>query len=486
MILALLVLLPLAAGLAALIYSQLSKRSGRAIALAGLLLDLGLVVYLWASLGTSGTGGRWLMRLEAPWIPTLGVSFTLSLDGLSLLFLALTGLLGCAAILASWKENEGSGPGFYLCLCLALAGINGVFLATDLFLFVFMWELMLVPMFFLIDLWGHEGRHRAAVKFFVFTQAGGLLMLIAVIVLYIFHGTQTGQFTFDYDKLLGTKLPPLFERLLMLGFFAAFAVKLPAFGLHAWLPDAHTQAPTAGSVILAGLLLKTGGYGLLRFVLPLFPSASRDFAPVAMWIGVAGIIYGAVLALGQNDMKRLVAYTSVSHLGFVLLGIYSLSDSGRNGAVVQMLSHGLGTGALFILVGSLQERLHTRDLRSMGGLWAAAPRMGALALLLSLGLVGLPGLGGFVGEYLILVGAYGAGILRACVAALGLALAMAYALRMYQSAFQGKLAEGLVMKDLSIRETALLLVLVVALVALGLSPGTATAALASLATGGGV
>jgi NADH-quinone oxidoreductase subunit M len=413
------------------------------------------------------------------------VSITISLDGLSLLFLALTGLLGCAAILASWKEHENSGSGFYLALCLALAGINGVFLATDLFLFVFMWELMLVPMYFLIDLWGHEGRHRAAVKFFVFTQAGGLLMLIAVISLYLVHGSQTGLYTFDYDKLMGTSLPPLAERLVMLGFFAAFAVKLPAFGLHAWLPDAHTEAPTAGSVILAGLLLKTGGYGLLRFVLPLFPSASRDFAPVAMWIGVAGILYGAVLALGQTDMKRLVAYTSVSHLGFVLLGIYTLSDNGRNGAVIQMLSHGLGTGALFILVGSLQERLHTRDIRAMGGLWSAAPRMGAIALVLTLGLVGLPGMGGFVGEYLVLVGAYGAGVLRAAVASLGLALAMAYALRMYQTAFHGKVSATLAIRDLSARELALLCVLAVALIVLGLSPGSALGALSGLAAGGG-
>jgi NADH-quinone oxidoreductase subunit M len=339
-------------------------------------------------------------------------------------------------------------------------------------------------MYFLIDLWGHEGRHRAAVKFFVFTQAGGLLMLIAVISLYLFHGAQSGVYTFDYDRLVGTSLPPLVERLIMLGFFAAFAVKLPAFGLHAWLPDAHTEAPTAGSVILAGLLLKTGGYGLLRFVLPLFPSASRDFAPLAMWIGVAGILYGAILALGQSDMKRLVAYTSVSHLGFVLLGIYSMSEAGRNGAVVQMLSHGLGTGALFILVGALQERLHTRDLRTMGGLWSAAPRMGALALVLALGLVGLPGLGGFVGEYLVLVGAYGAGILRAVIASLGLALAMAYALRMYQTAFHGTAATATSIQDLSLRETGLLLVLVLVLVVLGLSPGSALGALPAMAAGG--
>jgi NADH-quinone oxidoreductase subunit M len=263
----------------------------------------------------------------------------------------------------------------------------------------------------------------------------------------------------------------------MLGFFIAFAVKLPAFGLHAWLPDAHTEAPTAGSILLAGLLLKTGGYGMLRFAIPLFPEASRAFAPVAMWIGVAGILYGAVMALGQGDMKRLVAYSSVSHLGFVLLGIYSFEASGRNGAVIQMLSHGLSTGGLFMLVGALQDRIGTRELARMGGLKSEVPRMGTLALLLTLALVGLPGMGNFVGELLVLFGAFKVDAAAAAVAGLGLVLAMAYGLRMFQRAFHGAAAPRLEpsalprkLVDLSAAETGVLGVLLVTLVWIGLYP----------------
>ncbi len=266
-----------------------------------------------------------------------------------------------------------------------------MFLATDLFLFVFFWELMLVPMYFLIDIWGHENRHKAAVKFFLFTQVGGLLMLVAIIALAVLHALATGVWTFALQDLMGTVLSPVVGMLLMLGFFAAFAVKLPAFPLHTWLPDAHTEAPTAGSVILAGLLLKTGGYGLIRFAVPLFPAASRAFAPVAIALAAAGIVYGGIMAFSQKDMKRVVAYTSVSHLGFVLLGVYAFTPQALSGAVLQMVSHGISTGALFMLVGALQDRIHTRDLDRMGGLWAQVPRMGAAALVLCMALVGLPG-----------------------------------------------------------------------------------------------
>jgi NADH-quinone oxidoreductase subunit M len=362
-------------------------------------------------------------------------------------------------------------PFFHLCLSLVLAGVNGVFLSLDLFLFAFFWELMLVPMYLLIDLWGHENRHRAAVKFFLFTQVGGLLMIVAIIGLAAAHAAGAGEWTFDLRALQGTPLSPAVGMLLMLGFFAAFAVKLPAFPLHTWLPDAHTEAPTAGSVLLAGLLLKSGAYGLIRFILPLFPEASRAFAPVAMALALAGILYGGIMALGQTDMKRLVAYTSVSHLGFVLLGVFAFNAQALSGAILQMVSHGISTGALFILVGALQDRIHTRDLRRMGGLWSEVPRMGAAALVLSMALVGLPGLANFVAEYLILQGAWKASAAATALAGVGLVVATAYALRMFQLAFHGRpRAEGPKIRDLVGREIFMLFLMIAALVGLGLYP----------------
>jgi NADH-quinone oxidoreductase subunit M len=355
-------------------------------------------------------------------------------------------------------------------LLLVLAGVMGVFLALDLFLFAFFWELMLIPMYFLIDLWGHENRHRAAIKFFIFTQVGGLLMLVAIIGLALEHRAVTGILSFDYRSLIGTALPPAMEWALMLGFFVAFAVKLPAFPLHTWLPDAHTEAPTAGSVVLAGLLLKTAGYGLIRFVIPLFPFASRSFAPVATALAVAGILYGGLMAFAQNDMKRLVAYTSVSHLGFVLLGIFVFNAQALTGAVVQMVSHGVSTGALFVLVGSLQDRIHTRDLERMGGLWKQVPRMGAAALALAMALVGLPGLVNFVGEFLVLIGTYQVSPLLAVLAGASLIVAMVYALRLFGMAFHGSPRETWALPDLSGVETMVLFGMILVLVALGLFP----------------
>jgi NADH-quinone oxidoreductase subunit M len=468
--------LPLGCGLLALLLGRLSQTASRVAVLAGSLACLVLALYAWL-------GAALPAKLELPWIPAIGASFILSLDGLSLPFLALSGLLGAVAVVASWKGIVERVPFFHFNLALTLAGINGVFLAGDLFLFAFMWELMLVPMFFVIDLWGHEGRHRAAVKFFIFTQAGGLLMIAAITGLYAAHGQASGDWSFAYDRLLGTALPPTLQFILMLGFFAGFAVKLPVFGLHAWLPDAHTEAPTAGSILLAGLLLKTGGYGLLRFAIPLFPEASAALAPYARWLGVAGILYGGVMALGQLDMKRLVAYSSVSHLGFVLLGIYSLDPTGERGAVIQMLSHGLSTGALFMLVGALQDRIGTRELGKMGGLARLLPRMGALGLVLTLALLGLPGTGNFVGELLVLFGAFRAQAAVAVVAGLGLVVAMAYSLRMFQLAFHGEAKEGRAVADLSLVETGTLGLLVAVLIWVGLYPN-GVLALVSLAFSG--
>ncbi len=467
-----LILVLVAGGLGAWLAARWSPLLARWITLAALTVDLVLTLGLWAR--TPGpvpvTGGPWIESLRLPWIPSLGISFHLAVDGLSLLMLLLTFVLGILSTAVSWSEIGERTGFFHLNLLWILAGVVGVFTALDLFLFYFFWELMLVPMYFLIAIWGHERRAYAAIKFFLFTQASGLLMLLGILGLYFAHGRATGNFTFDYPELLGTRLPPGLAMGLMLGFFVAFAVKLPALGLHTWLPDAHTEAPTAGSVILAGLLLKTGAYGILRFAVPLFPEASVRFAPVAMAAGALGILYGAVLAYAQTDLKRLVAYTSVSHLGFVLLGIYAWNRLALQGVVMQMICHGLSTGGLFILVGILQERIHTRDLGKMGGLWATAPRMGAMGMVLAMASLGLPGLGNFVAEILILVGAFARSVPWTVLATVGLVAATVYSLRIVARVFHGENASGWSIRDLGLRDVAVLGTTVVLLVWLGLYP----------------
>ena len=409
MILFWLILTPLIGGVIAGFGGRRNSALSRWLSLACLAIDLVLIVALWAAnYGAAVTlNGTWLAQIDWPWIPQLGIRLHLGLDGLSLLLILLTLGLGVMSVIASWAEITERVGFFHFNLMLTLAGVIGVFLALDLFLFFFFfWELMLVPMYFLIAVWGHERRIYAAIKFFLFTQGGGLLMFAAIVALALINYRQTGTLTFDYFALAKTQLVSTTQMWFMLGFFIAFAVKLPVVPFHMWLADAHTEAPTAGSVILAGLLLKTGAYGLLRFAVPLFPAASSTFAPVAMTLGVIGILYGAMLAFAQDDMKRLVAYTSISHLGFVLLGIYAGNALALQGAIVQMLAHGLSTGALFILVGALQERLHTRDMLQLGGLWSTAPRIGAIGLFFAIASLGLPGLGNFVGEFLVLLGTY--------------------------------------------------------------------------------
>jgi NADH-quinone oxidoreductase subunit M len=464
MTLVLLVAIPIAGGLLAWAASG-RHAVVRWISLVTLGVDLVLALSLWSS-----SGGRWLAEVSWPWIPEFGVRFHLAADGLSLLLVLLTLVLGILSVAVSWREITERVGFFHFNLLWILAGIIGVFLALDLFLFYFFWELMLVPMYFLIGIWGHEHRVYAAMKFFLFTQASGLLMLLSILGLVYFHHQATGVTTFDYVALLQTQMAPAVAMWLMLGFVVAFMVKIPAVPLHTWLPDAHTEAPTAGSVILAGLLLKTGAYGLMRFAVPLFPGAAETFAPVGMILGVVGILYGALLAFGQTDLKRLVAYTSVSHMGFVLLGIYAWNERALQGVVAQMICHGLSTGGLFVVVGMLQERMHTRELDQMGGLWQTVPRLGAAAMVLAMASLGLPGLGNFVAEFLTLVGAFQVDRAAAVVAAVGLVPATIYSLRIVGRVFHGAETHERHLADISARETAVLAVTVVLLVWIGLYP----------------
>ncbi len=473
--------------IAGLVAWLLGHTAARVVAVGALAIALILAAAVFA---TADPQSAWL-AIDAAWIPLLGVRLHIAVDGLSAVLIALALIVGALAAVVSWSEIQHRAGFFYFNLLLGLAGVVGVFGALDLILFYVFWELMLVPMVLLIAIWGHEDRIRAALKFFVFTQAASLLMLAAIIALGASHYGQTGAWSFHYDALLATAPTGMPGLVIMLGLFLGFAVKLPALPFHTWLPDAHTQAPTAGSVVLAGLLLKTGAYGLIRFVLPLFPEASVAFAPVAMILGVAGILYGAVLAFSQTDLKRLVAYTSVSHMGFALIGIYVMSELALAGVVLLLVAHAFSTGGLFVVAGALDARIHTRDLRRMGGLWAAAPRMGAAALVLALASLGLPGLANFAAEFTILFGAFGPAPGFAIAAALGLILAAIYALRMMQGVFFGPPSwAGL--RDLDAREASVLGVCVAILIALGLGPmpvfdateGAVRAALEPLATGG--
>jgi NADH-quinone oxidoreductase subunit M len=461
----------MAGGLMAWIAARWSPAWSRWISLAALLAATGQAARLVSSQEALLTHSQtpWLVDYQVSWIPQFGIGFHLALDGLSLVMVSLTLFLGTLALLSSWKETHHRVGFFYFNLLWVLAGIVGVFLAMDFFLFYFFWEVMLIPMYFLIGIWGHENRRYAAYKFFIFTQASGLMMFVAIVGLYFVHGDQTGVYTFDYFQLLGTTFAPGTERWLMLGFLAAFVVKLPVVPFHVWLPDAHSEAPTAGSVILAGLLLKTGAYGLLRFVVPLFPTASLEAAPWAMLLGVMGILYGALLAFSQTDIKRLVAYTSVSHMGFVILGVFAFQTLATQGVVMQMVTHGISTGALFILAGFIYERIHTRDINRMGGFWKKMPFMGSVAIVFAMASLGLPGLGNFVAEFLTLAGAWKANPTLTVLAAVGLVAATVYSLRIVQKVFQGSGDES-TMPDLSLREKLIVLPLVVLIVWLGVYP----------------
>jgi NADH-quinone oxidoreductase subunit M len=406
------------------------------------------------------------------WIPTLGISYEVGVDGISLLLIVLTTFLTPLTLVASWDSIHARTREFMICMLFLESGMVGVFAAIDLFLFYVFWEATLIPMYFLIGIWGGPRRIYAAVKFFLYTMAGSLLMLVAILALYFLHRQATGDATFDLFELLQLELPLSTQRWLFLAFFLAFAIKVPLFPFHTWLPDAHVEAPTAGSVILAGVLLKMGTYGFVRFCLPLFPEASLDATPIITLLAVVGIIYGALMALVQTDIKKLVAYSSVSHLGFVMLGIFAFNNQGLDGAVLQMVNHGLSTGALFLLVGMIYDRCHTRLISDFGGLAKVMPMFAAFFLVVSLSSIGLPGLNGFVGEFLVLLGAFQTMPTFAIIGALGVILAAVYMLWMYQRVMFGEVTHeaNMHLTDLTLREVVVLVPVVLVIVWIGLYP----------------
>lgn len=402
------------------------------------------------------------------WIQTFNIEYSIALDQLSIVLIALTWLLAIICVLVSWQEIKQKAGFYYFNLLATIAGIIGVFVAVDMFLFFFFWEVMLLPMTAIIAIWGHEKRHFAALKFFIFTQISSLLMLVAIIATGYFHLLVTGELSFHYLDWLALDMPLSLTQYLMLGFFIAFAVKLPSVPVHSWLPDAHTQAPTAGSVLLAGVLLKTGAYGLIRFVIFLFPQASMQFAPIAATLAVISIVYGAKMAFAQQDFKRLVAYSSISHMGFVMLALFAFNSIAFQGAIITMIAHGLSSAALFSMAGMIYLRIHSRNLTDMGGFWQSAPRMGGFALAFAGAAFGLPGLANFIGEFFSLVGVFQVMPTFAIIAALGLIGSAIYGMVLFQSSFQGTAKQEIL--DLSHRELLICSSLFLMLLVIGLYP----------------
>jgi NADH-quinone oxidoreductase subunit M len=466
----------LVAGLIAWYSEGIIKNSARWISLFGVVFIT--LFFIWSLVFANGSSQNDYSQLTVvthfSWISVFNIQFTLALDHLSILLLTLTFLLALICVVVSWQEITDKSGFYYFNLLASFAGIIGVFTAIDLFLFFFFWEVMLLPMTAIIAIWGHENKHFAAIKFFIFTQVSSLLMLVAIIAMAYIHQQETGILSFNYQDWLLLDIPLDIAQYLMFGFFIAFAIKLPCVPLHSWLPDAHTQAPTAGSVLLAGVLLKTGAYGLIRFVILLFPQASQSFAPIAVGLGVLSILYGAKMALAQSDLKRLIAYSSISHMGLVMLALFSYASAENHiayqGAVATLVAHGLSSAALFSLAGIIYSRIHSRELSDMGGFWQSAPLMGGFALAFAAAAFGLPGLLNFIGEFFSLVGAYQVYPVAVVFAALGLIGSAIYGTVMFQSSFQGKAKHFI--QDLSARELGVMLTLFGALLILGFYPSS--------------
>src|SRR2546425_7403095 len=440
---------------ALLILLLVPRRHEEALRWGGLVVSLATFaasVPLWTGFDAGDADMQFEELLR--WMPGLGVGYHVGVDGISVLLVLLTTFLMPVALASAWHAIEDRTKEFVIAMLLLEVGMVGVFVSLDLFLFFVFWEAMLIPMYLVIGVWGGGNRIYAAIKFVLYTMVGSALMLVAILSLYYQHGAATGTYTFDLLALARWVMPPgPAQTLMFLAFALAFAIKVPLFPFHTWLPDAHVEAPTAGSVILAGVLLKMGTYGYLRFCLPLFPDASVEFAPLVFALAVIGIVYGAWVSTVQPDLKKLVAYSSVSHLGFVMLGLFTLTQQGVVGGVIQMINHGLSTGALFLMVGMIYERRHTRLIAQFGGLWKVIPAFSALFLVVTLSSVGLPGLNGFVGEFLVLLGAFQVSGTLAALAATGIIFAAVYLLWMYQRVIFGEVTheENTRLSDLSPR-----------------------------------
>ncbi len=474
-ILTLLVALPLVAGA---LLAALNNRDGskdglvRWAALGASLVPFVLSLALWAAFDASAEAAPFQFLERHAWIPTFGIEYSLGIDGISLMLVVLTTFLTPIALLTSWESIHERVKEFSVFMLLLEAAMIGVFVSLDLFLFYVFWDFMLIPMYFLIGIWGYDQRLYASIKFMLYTMAGSVLMLIAIIGTAWLHQQATGAYSFDVLRLYELRIPEHLQYWFFLAFAVAFAIKVPLFPFHTWLPDAHVQAPTPGSVILAGVLLKMGSYGLVRFAFPLFPEAALAFAPLLATLSVIAIVYGALVAMVQPDMKKLVAYSSVSHMGFVVLGIAAMNTQGLQGSVYQMLAHGVSTGGLFAIVGMLSDRRHTRLISEFGGLKAVMPRLTAAFLIITLASVGLPGTNGFIGEFLILLGAFRWDPKFVVVAGLGVILSAVYMLWMFQRVYYGEVtnAENRHLPDLSLREWAVVGPLCAMAIVMGVAP----------------
>ncbi len=437
-----------------------------AFAVAGFLISLPL----WFRYEPFGDAWQFVER--ADWIPSIGASYYLGVDGFSVLLILLTTLMGAIAILSSWTAITERVKEYYIFLLVLQTGMIGAFVSLDFLLFFLFWEVMLVPMYFLIGIWGGGRRLYSAIKFFLYTLVGSVVMLLGILALYFIYHSQTGDYTFDITKFQQMDVPAEAQKWIFLAFFLGFAVKVPMFPLHTWLPDAHTDAPTAGSVILAAVMLKMGTYGFIRFRLPILPQASHDFVPFMAALSIIGIVYGALVALAQTDWKRLVAYSSVSHMAMVMLGMFALTPVGLTGSIVQQLNHGISTGALFLIVGIVYERRHTRDIAEYGGLSKIMPVFAAVFLVMTMSSIGLPALNGFIGEILILQGVYVVHKVWAAVAASGIVLGAAYMLWLFQRTMFGTVDNpaNAGLKDLNAREIATFVPLVALAVWIGIYP----------------
>jgi NADH-quinone oxidoreductase subunit M len=469
-ILSLVVFLPLMGAFLVTIIPRQNTETIRRVSFVTTLVAFLLSLYLYFNFDSSTEAYQFVVQKS--WITSLGITYYLGLDGISLFLVLLTTFLGPLTILSTWTAVTEKVKGFMISMLLLETALLGVFVALDLFLFYVFWEGMLIPMYFIIGIWGGPRRIYATIKFVLFTLTGSLLMLVAIIALYFINHAYTGTYTFSILELSKLILPVKTQFWLFWAFALAFAIKVPLFPLHTWLPDAHVEAPTAGSVILAGVLLKMGTYGFLRFCLPMFPNAFLDAVPLISILSIIGITYGGMVSMMQKDIKSLVAYSSVAHLGFVMLGMFALNAQGIQGSILQMINHGISTGALFLIVGMLYERRHTRLIEDFGGLSHVLPIYATFFMIIALSSIGLPGTNGFVGEFLIILGTLKSNVTYAVLAAAGVIIAAVYMLWMYQRVFFGKVTNpaNQVLKDLNFREKFILVPLVLAIFWIGFYP----------------